>query len=185
MSARRDELPNLAESQLEQEGLESFGINSLARAVAIKPPSIYKHFAGIEHIEHALIGCWFRRLAQRFEEVAGSQQAEAQQDEAQQAVAQIDGLVQAYRKNAAEAQQLYRLATQRPLNRILLAEIDADSEQAAMRAILELFDEDEQRHHRAWVAWAAIHGMISLEQAGRFPPDSDLAATWQELVAIF
>jgi hypothetical protein len=31
------------------------------------------------------------------------------------------------------------------------------------------------------LAWAAAHGLVSLEIAGRFPPGTDLDAAWRAL----
>lgn len=172
MSARREELLDLAETLLHKNGLGRFGVNGLARAAGVKPPSLYKHFAGAEDIEHALIARWFRRLADRFSDI----------DPDAAPSARASAFIDAYREHANSAPQLYRLATERQLNRELLNEIDPGSEFAAMAAVIRLFGESAADHDRSRQAWAMIHGMVSLELAGRFPPGVDLTRTW-ELVA--
>jgi AcrR family transcriptional regulator len=165
MSARREQLLDLAERVLEREGIERFGVNALAREAGIRPPSLYKHFSGATEIDHALIARWFRRLAAA---LAGEEPA-------------LHRLALAYRELARSGPQLYRLATERPLDRVLLERIDEGCERAAMASILRFFGETEESHDRARLAWASAHGLVSLEIAGRFPPGVDLDAAWQHL----
>lgn len=161
---RREQILDVAEQLLERVGLEGFGVGSLARELRIKPPSLYKHFAGLEEIHHALISRGFRRLGQSL----GTQQ-------------DLAGFCRAYRARALAAPQLYRLMTDRPLNRDLL---DAGSELAGMQALLDLFGETATEHPQARAAWAWAHGLVVLEIAGRFPPGSDIDASWQVAVTV-
>jgi AcrR family transcriptional regulator len=39
---------------LETQGVADFSINQLARALAIKPPSLYNHFAGDENLRRSI-----------------------------------------------------------------------------------------------------------------------------------
>lgn len=167
MTARREHLLDLAEQVLEREGLDGFGVHALARAAGIKPPSIYKHFAGAADLQHALISRWFRRLADVLDTAEPS----------------IASFAAAYRATALAAPQLYRLSTGGPLDRALL---DPGAERAALSAALRLFGEEAatgEDHPRARLAWAAVHGLASLEIADRFPPGTDLDAAWRALAA--
>lgn len=177
MSARREQLLDLAERVLERDGVATFGVNALAREAEIKPPSLYKHFTGAREIEHALIARWFRRLAAALTDATGREGAGSA----------LARLAQAYRRHAHAAPQLYRLATDRPLDRALLDRLDPGCEREAMAAILDFFDETDDRHERARLAWASAHGLVSFEIAGRFPPTAtpaDLDAAWQRLVRV-
>ncbi len=173
MPSRRERLLDLAEALLEREGLESFGVSALAREAGVKPPSLYKHFSGAEEIEHALVARWFRRLAE------GLEAAERRAGGAER----LASFGVAYRGLATASPQLYRLAAERPIDRALLERLDGGSEAAAMVAVLRFFGEHEDQRDRARLAWAAAHGLVSLEQAGRFPPDADLEAAWRLLSA--
>lgn len=173
MPSRRERLLDLAEALLEREGLENFGVSALAREAGVKPPSLYKHFSGAEEIEHALVARWFRRLAE------GLEAAERRAGGAERLVS----FGVAYRGLATASPQLYRLAAERPIDRALLERLDGGSEAAAMVAVLRFFGEHEDQRDRARLAWAAAHGLVSLEQAGRFPPDADLEAAWRLLSA--
>lgn len=169
MSRRRAELLELAERLLEDEGMDAFGLGALARAAGIRPPSLYKHFAGLADLEHLLISRGFFRFADALNAEQGSPN-------------QLADFARAYRTHAFAHPQLYRLMTERPLDRELLS---PGAEQAAMVALLRYFDESPQAHDRARAAWAAAHGLIALELAGRFPPGTDIDAAWAVYVSAF
>jgi AcrR family transcriptional regulator len=162
VTSRREQILDVAELVLEDAGLDGFGIGELARALGIKPPSLYKHFASLDALEHALISRGFRALA-----------------DALSPASDLTGFCRAYRTRALAAPQLYRLMTERPLNRDLL---EAGAELSGMAGILALFGESPEHHPRARAAWAAAHGLVALEIAGRFPPGADVAESWAVLV---
>lgn len=54
-----------------------------------------------------------------------------------------------------------------------MVNVDPGCEAAALKAIAKHFaDRSECREH-ARVAWAAMHGLVSLEQLGLIPADTD------------
>ena len=164
MSARSEQILDVAEQVLERTGFEGFGVGELARELQIKPPSLYKHFASLTVIEHALISRGLRALGDALEVASG-----------------LEGFCRAYREQALAAPQLYRLMTERPLDRALL---DAGAEAHGMRSLLELFGESVEHHPVSRAAWAAAHGLVALEITGRFPPDADVGDSWRVLVAM-
>lgn len=163
MTPRREELLDIAERVLEAEGLERFGTGSLARAAQIKPPSLYKHFDGLAEIHVALISRGFQRLGQSLGDAEGD----------------LAIFAAKYREAALGAPQLYRLMSDRKLDRDLL---ERGSELAAMQPLLEYFGETESKHPMSRSAWAWAHGLASLEIADRFPPGADIDGAWQVLV---
>lgn len=187
MSTRREELLDSAEEVLEAQGLESFGLGAVARAAHIRTPSLYKHFASLADLEHALMSRGFLRLAAALDAV-GDSASNTEGDPSSNAASSaaqggpLAAFARAYRAHAFAHPQLYRLMTERPLNRALLT---PESEEAAMRALLNYFDESAESHDRARAAWAAAHGLVSLELAGRFPPGSDLDAAWAVYTSAF
>lgn len=172
-SARREQLLDLAADVLERDGLDEFGVGSLARAAGIRPPSLYKHFAGLDDIHHGLISRAFRDLAEAFT------RAETEADADSDVRARVAAFAAVYRRQALARPQLYRLSTARPLDR---SAVEPGAEESAMAALLTLFGEDLGRHDVARSAWAWAHGLVSLEIAERFPPDADLDAAWSVLV---
>lgn len=164
MTSRREQILDTAEHVLENVGADSFGVGELARALGIKPPSLYKHFGNLQAIEHALISRGFRRLGAALDQAAAATVASP-----------LEAFCRAYRAQALAAPQLYRLMTDRPLDRSLL---DPGAEIAGMSALLAYYQETPADHPRSRGAWAWVHGLASLEIAQRFPPNTDLDSTW-------
>ncbi|MGO3833680.1 MAG: TetR/AcrR family transcriptional regulator [Microbacteriaceae bacterium] len=163
MTTRREALLNLAEPLLEELGPDAFGLGVLARAANIKTPSLYKHFSSAADLEHALISRGFTCLAEAFTEAAL---------EGETPLARFARL---YRHWAHERPALYQLMMSRPLDHDLLED---GVEEQAMSAILAYFGENTSEHPKARVAWAAAHGLVALELAGRFTPGANLDETW-------
>jgi hypothetical protein len=84
----------------------------------------------------------------------------------------LAGIAAAYRGFALENPHLYRLMTERALNRELLA---PGAEARAAAPLIEAAGGDADL---ARAAWAFAHGMTILELNQRFPADADLDAAW-------
>lgn len=136
----------------------------VAASVGIRAPSLYKHFPDKAALEHALIAEGLGELVR----LIASWQAERGGDLAR--------IARGYRRYAQENRHLYRLMTERELDRRRLpAGIDESAE----------FDDLMGGHDRARAAWAFAHGMVVLELANRFPPGADLDAAWASGVEAF
>jgi AcrR family transcriptional regulator len=157
-TARQQDVLAVARDLLAREGLEALTLGNVARALGIKPPSLYKHFASRRALEAELIADGLEATAAALAPATTLAQ-----------------LAAAYRTFARADPELYRLMTERPLPRDLLPEGLED--QAAAPLLRVVPDPDLAR-----AAWAAVHGLIALELAGRFPPDADLDAAWAAAV---
>ncbi|NLC99063.1 MAG: TetR/AcrR family transcriptional regulator [Actinomycetales bacterium] len=175
MSARQVELIELAESLIENFGLEAFSLGNLAKKANIRTPSLYKHFSSLMELEHIIISRGFLRFAKDLNHVIETAASDSDEDN-------IAALAAAYRAHALAHPQIYRLMTERPLDRALLI---PGSELAAMDALLQYFDETPEQHDRARAAWAAAHGLVSLEISGRFPPGANIAGAWGVFIEAF
>jgi AcrR family transcriptional regulator len=152
LSPRAREIVDAARELLEAEG--EISMRRLAERLGIRAPSIYKHLPDKQALENALISAGFEESAELF----------AQESDAR-------GLARAYREFALEHPHLYRLMTERPLDR---AGLEPGVEERAAQPVIDVFGE------RARAAWAFAHGMTILELNGRFPPDADLDAAWEQ-----
>ena len=124
--------------------------------------------------EEGLDGLTMRRLSEGFEEVAKAfEQAAAGDDDPLEAIAH------AYRDYARAHPHLYRLMTERPLDREALTPGVED------RAALPVYLAVGEDPALARAAWAFAHGMTNLELNERFPPDADLDAAWRCGLAAF
>jgi AcrR family transcriptional regulator len=167
LSPRAREIAAAARAVLDEEGPEALTMRRVADRLGIQAPSIYKHLAGKEALEAAVISEGFAESAEAFEEaVAGSADP-------------LGALAAAYRAFALDRPHLYRLMTERPLRRDLL---EPGVEERAARPLVEAAGGDEAL---ARAVWAFAHGMTVLELNGRFPPGADLDAAWREGLRAF
>ena len=162
LGARQREIVSVARALLVEEGLEGLTLGRIAAALGIRPPSLYKHFAGKRELEAVLI-------AEGLE--ASTRALEGRGRD-------LVAVARAYRRFALTNPQLYRLMTERPLPRDLLPE---GLEQRAAAPIVEAVGDPDL----ARAVWAFAHGMVQLELAGRFPPDADLDPAWTKAIAAF
>jgi AcrR family transcriptional regulator len=162
LTARQQEIVAVARDLLAREGLEGLTLGRLAGALRIKPPSLYKHFAGKRHIEALLIAEGLAAFAEALEAAGPS----------------LADVAATYRRYALGHPQLYRLMTEGPLPRDLLP--DGLEARAAAPVLAAAGDPDLAR-----AAWAYAHGMVALELAGRFPPGADLDRAWTKAVTAF
>jgi AcrR family transcriptional regulator len=167
LSARGQAIVAAARELLEEEGYEALSMRRLAERLGIRAPSIYKHLPDKQALENAVISAAFEEQAEVFE------CAVEKSDDPAAAIAR------AYREFARDHPHLYRLMTERPLDREGLA---PRAEERAARPVVEAFGGDEAR---ARAAWAFAHGMAILELNGRFPPGADLDAAWARGIAAF
>jgi AcrR family transcriptional regulator len=167
LTPRAREIVNTARELLEEEGIEALSMRRIAERLGIRAPSIYKHLPDKDTLEAAVISTGFEEQAAVFEA------ALRDTDDP------LTALAHAYRAFAKDHPHLYRLMTERALNRELLV---PGSEQRAALPVYQATGEDLDI---ARAAWAFAHGMIILELNNRFPPDADLDAAWQRGIDAF
>ena len=166
-SPRSREIVAAARELVEEEGVEGLSMRRLADRLGIRAPSIYKHLPDKQALENALISAAFEEQAERFEAaLAGADDP-------------LAALAAAYRAFARRHPHLYRLMTERPLDRERLA---PGVEDRAARPIVQAVGGDRDR---ARAVWAFAHGMTILELNGRFPPGADLDAAWERGLRAF
>jgi AcrR family transcriptional regulator len=139
----------------------------LAERVGIRAPSIYKHLPDKRTLEAAIISVGFEL------------QADAVEHAVNNADDPLAALALAYRQFAKAHPHLYRLMTERELQRELLA---PGVEDRAARTLYEAVGGDPDL---ARAAWAFAHGMTILELNRCLPPDADLDAAWERGIRAF
>lgn len=160
---RREQILEESRRILEEQGLDALTMRSLAAAMDIKAPSLYKHVKDRQEIEMLLTGVAFREL--------GAALAESSPG--------LDAMAVAYRGWALANPALYRIATSRALDRKSLPEgLEAGAEAPLLEALGNSRD-------RARACWAMAHGLVDLELNDRFPPGADIDAAWAAGVAAF
>jgi AcrR family transcriptional regulator len=162
--ARAAQIVGVARKLLEEEGAGGLTMRRLAERLGIRAPSLYKHFADKQELEAALISDGFIELAEAFDRETDDP---------------LRDVVAGYRAFARAHPHLYRLMTERPLERDALV---PGVEDRAARAVYDALGNDSDL---ARAAWAFAHGMTNLELNGRFPAGADLDAAWKRGLEAF
>src|SRR5258705_3524842 len=101
LSARQLEIVATTRDLLARDGIEPLSLGAVAKALGIKPPSLYKHFASRADLEAAVMAIGLQELAEAME-AAGTD---------------LHAIGAAYRAYALANPELYRLITSAPLPR--------------------------------------------------------------------
>jgi AcrR family transcriptional regulator len=160
LSPRAKEIVAAAGDLLDEEGPSALSMRRVADRLGIRAPSIYKHLPDKQALENALISAAFEEQACEFEKALDDPDP-------------LGALANAYRRFARERPHLYRLMTERPLQRERLT---PGAEARAAAPVLQALGADVDA---ARAVWAFAHGMTILELNGRFPPEADLDAAWE------
>ena len=166
-SPRVQQIVAAAREIVEEEGLQALSMRRLGDHLGIRAPSIYKHIPDKAALENALISATFEEQTALFEAALVD------------AADPLAALAAAYREYARRHPQLYRLMTERPLDRKRLT---PGVEERAARPIVQAVGGDRDL---ARAVWAFAHGMTILELNERFPPGADLDAAWQRGLIAF
>jgi AcrR family transcriptional regulator len=160
-SARGAQIVAAARQILEDDGPSALTMRRLAEELGIQAPSLYKHFASKQAVEAALVEDALREVGEISHRAIQATPATA-----------IAGLFAAYRSVGLANPNLYRLATSGPLDR---AALPVGLEEWAGNPWYLVSGNESL----AQALWSFAHGMVALEIDGRYPPGSDLEATWR------
>jgi AcrR family transcriptional regulator len=159
VSAKRiEQIVAAARTILASEGADALTMRRLAAELGIQAPSLYKHLPGKPAVEDALIAAGLREMGAALHAVVD-------------AGGRVIDLLRAYRDYALREPNLYRLATAGQLRRDALP---AGLEEWSGSPFYRVTGDPAV----AQALWSFAHGMVILELDGRYPPSSDLDATW-------
>jgi AcrR family transcriptional regulator len=157
-----------ARAVLDAEGVDALTMRRLGAELGIRAPSLYKHLPGKDAVADALVAAGLAEIGAVLHAAAANAPPGRE----------VAGLLAAYRTFARREPNLYRLATTEPLRREALP---AGLEDWAGEPFFLVTGEA----HLAQALWSYAHGMVILELDGRYPPGSDLDATWAAGAAAF
>lgn len=163
-SSRRQQIVDAARRLLEEHGPAALSMRNVAAEIGIRAPSLYEHVTDKRALESAII-------ADALNEQATTQTAFL---EGYQGDDPLMGIAMNYRAWALEHPHLYRLIYSRDLDRNDPAV--AEAEHVAAQPIRSLTGGDVSASR---AIWSFAHGMVSLELAERFPPDTDVDELWR------
>jgi AcrR family transcriptional regulator len=167
-STRRRQIIDAARRLLEEQGPEALSMRNVAAEIGIRAPSLYEHVTDKRALESAII-------ADALNEQAAEQMAFLERYEGDDP---LTGIAKNYQQWAVAHPHLYRLVYSRDLDRDDPAVVAA--EQAAAQPIRRVTGGDIPAGR---AIWSFAHGMVSLELADRFPPDTDIDELWVRGIA--
>jgi AcrR family transcriptional regulator len=173
---RHELIVRAARELAEAEGWEAVTIRRLAERIEYSQPVLYSHFAGKEAIVTAVAVEGFAELAQALRDArigAGAAGGPGGTGNSDGVVLAWAALARAYVQfadaNPALYQAMFTLATDLPFARPEAPEPLKAAFDQIYQAILPMAGGLDPGTLTE-VAWAALHGLVTLNQAGRFQP---------------
>ena len=162
-TTRRQQIVDAARRLLEEQGPAALSMRNVAAEIGIRAPSLYEHVTDKRALESAIIADALSEHGQAQTEFLKDYDGDDP----------LMGMAMMYRSWALSHPHLYRLIYSRDLDREEPAV--AEAEQVAALPIRSLTNGDIPA---ARAIWSFAHGMVSLELADRFPPDTDIDELW-------
>lgn len=148
-----------AAGMIEQNGIKSFSIHSLAERLGVKPASLYNH---IENMDALLLDVCVLYLREQ-DRCARSAIAGRQRDEA------VRALAESYYRCAKEHRELYRLMIRTAtVNKRLLDEAAVCLTEPLKTVMADYGIREEEKIHFRRLFRAILHGFVSEEEIGFF-----------------
>ena len=165
---------NAAAELAEEKGLESVSLLQVANRLGVKSPSLYNHLSGFQELSTGLAKLALTKLDSAIRNAAVGRS----KDDALTAIAF------AYRKFAKENPELYKAILRFPDYR------DSGVQDAVVRILYQVMEpyhySKENAIHFIRGFRSALHGFISLEEAGFFQDtEADVDKSYEQLVTRF
>ncbi len=145
---------------LQEKGSAGLSMRALADRMHMKAPSLYKHIESRDEIIADLQALGISRFAEVIRTSGKTKRAKAL----------------AYRKWATANPHLYEITFRTPL---LRKRLPLGLEEGVTSMIIQITGKD---HEHARAVWALMHGLVDLENAGRFPENANLDKTWNRAI---
>ncbi|MEA4813397.1 MAG: WHG domain-containing protein [Oscillospiraceae bacterium] len=166
---------NAAAELAEEKGLENVSLLQVAEKLGVKSPSLYNHLSGLQELSSGIA----KLAIDRLEDAVRSAAVGRSKEDALMAVAS------AYRKFAKENPELYKAILRFP-------DYDDSSVQEAGHAVVRIlyrvmepyrYSKEETIHFVRGFR-SALHGFVSLEEAGFFQStEADVDKSYERLVS--
>jgi AcrR family transcriptional regulator len=161
-SPRVVEAVSVARRVLEAEGADALTMRRMGEEMGIQAPSLYKHFASKAELVSALVEDALFDIGDVTHRALHEPGAEGE----------LMSMITTYRAHCRLHPNLYRLATS---GRLLRENLPDGLEEWAGNPWFVVTGDAPL----AQALWSFAHGMLILELDDRYPPGSDLDATWR------
>ncbi len=158
---------------VEERGMSQLGIQSLACRLEVKPASLYNHISGVEELSHHLARHAMHQLEQAISDAAVGR---AGRDA-------FRAMAKAYRGFAKDHPELYKAYI---WSNALEGDDIHEAQGAIVRVFLRVLRADaqpaEQDIHFTRGLRSALHGFVSLEEAGFFKNPAGVEDSFNEMI---
>jgi AcrR family transcriptional regulator len=145
----------------------------LAAALGIKVPSLYNHVPNLEALRGELQCSTLREIGERLNRKAMGRTGETA----------MRAMAETYREYAKAHPGRYDLATQAPVDDAAIAEA-ATAAGAALHAVIRSYGIEEEALELQLSTFAALHGVLVLENAGFFPDFVDTDPIFETVLGL-
>ncbi len=165
---------NAAAELAEEKGLENISLLQVAEKLGVKPPSLYNHLSGLQELSSGIAKLAISRLEDTIRSAAVGRSKENA----------LVAIASAYRKFAKENPELYKAILRFPTYN------DSNVQEAGHAVVRILYQVMEPYHYSqeetiSFVRGfrSALHGFVSLEEAGFFQStEANVDRSYEQLV---
>ena len=169
----REQVLLAAEALVDRDGWRELTMTKLANELGVKVPSLYNHVPNLEALRGQLQCRTLRELGAALNRKAMGRSGETA----------MRALAETFRRFANEHPARYDLAMQAPVDQEEFTAATADAA-AAMAAIIRSYGIDDASFELQLGAFSALHGVLTLEHAGFFPPFIDTERVFERVLEI-
>jgi len=166
---------NAAVELAEERGLENISLLQIAERLGVKPPSLYNHLSGLQEISSGIAKLAISRLGDTIRDAAvGRSKGDA-----------LAAIASAYRRFAKENPELYKAI-------LRFHDYDDGGIQEAGHAVVRILYQVMEPYHFSKEETinfvrgfrSALHGFVSLEEAGFFQSaEANVDGSYEQLVS--
>jgi len=146
---------------VEEHGVASLSMRTLATELGIKAPTLYDHVKNRDEVIALVQSAGLANFGAGFAQAGTSTRDK----------------ILFYRRWAVTHRNLYPVVFQQHLHR---EHLEVSLEAQVLSQVVEAAGGS---HIQARVFWAQLHGLVDLELHNRLPVDADLDATWEQVIA--
>ena len=154
----REQVLESAEAIVDRDGWSELTMSALARELGLAVPSLYRHVRNLEALRGELQCRTLRALGIALERKAMGRSGETA----------MRALATTFRRFAREHPHRYELAMREPVDREAFEQASVEASRA-LTAVIRSYGIEDASFEPHLSAFAALHGVVSLESVGFFP----------------
>jgi AcrR family transcriptional regulator len=154
----REQVLESAEAIVDRDGWSELTMSALARELGLAVPSLYRHVRNLEALRGELQCRTLRALGITLERKAMGRSGETA----------MRALATTFRRFAREHPHRYELAMREPVDREAFEQASLEASRA-LTAVIRSYGIEDASFEPHLSAFAALHGVVSLESVGFFP----------------